>query len=315
MNILFIGGTGFFGKAFLNFIKSNRGSINSLTIVGRSAETFLQKNKEFKDLDNVNYIYGDILKDISHLSKLSCSHIIHAAADSTYVTQLSKMQRYDQIVEGTRNVLDLVRDYFPKSKLLFISSGGVYGEMQVNKKSFDENDMFTSGTLDSSNVYSIAKRVAEQLCSLYFDEYDLKVSIARCFCFSGIHLPLDVHFAIGNFINDANSNKNIIIKGDGESIRSYLDQDDLVEWLMKILEYDSFNKNVYNVGSEESISIKDLAFLIRKLSSKSIDVQILNERNKNLKKSIYVPNCKKITQKFNLSQKVSLSSSITKMLN
>ena len=50
---------------------------------------------------------------------------------------------------------------------------------------------------------------------LYHDEYNLNISIARCFCFSGIHLPLNVHFAIGNFIKDVNNNDNIIIKGDG----------------------------------------------------------------------------------------------------
>ena len=55
--------------------------------------------------------------------------MIHAAADSTNVTNLSHLQRYKQIVEGTKNVLEFVRDHLPESKLLFISSGGVYGKM------------------------------------------------------------------------------------------------------------------------------------------------------------------------------------------
>ena len=139
--------------------------------------------------------------------------------------------------------------------------------------------------------------------------------IARCFCFSGIHLPLDVHFAIGNFVNDVNNNNNIIIKGDGESVRSYLDQDDLIEWFIEILKNDSFKKTIYNIGSEDSISIKDLAMLIKKLSNKKIEVEILNETNNNLRKTVYVPDCKKIRKKFNLVQKVSLSESIAKMLN
>ena len=149
----------------------------------------------------------------------------------------------------------------------------------------------------------------------YHDEYNLSISIARCFCFSGIHLPLDVHFAIGNFVNDVNNNNNIIIKGDGESVRSYLDQDDLIEWLIEILKNDSFKKTIYNIGSEDSISIKDLAMLIKKLSNKKIEVEILNQSNNNLRKTVYVPDCKKIRKKFNLVQKVSLSESIAKMLN
>lgn len=316
MDILFIGGTGFFGKAFLNYIKSNNPNyINSVTIVGRSAERFINKNEEFSDIRNVNYIYGDILKDISYLSKFNFTHVIHAAADSTNVTELSDTQRYEQIVEGTKNVLNFVRDYFPMSKLLFVSSGGVYGKMPSDKKSFSETDVLESDILDSSNIYAISKREAEHLCLHYHDAYNLSISIARCFCFSGIHLPLDVHFAIGNFVNDVNNNNNIIIKGDGESVRSYLDQDDLIEWLIEILKNDSFKKTIYNIGSEDSISIKDLAMLIKKLSNKKIEVEILNESNNNLRKTVYVPDCKKIRKKFNLVQKVSLSESIAKMLN
>ena len=316
MDILFIGGTGFFGKAFLNYIKLNNPNyINSVTIVGRSAERFLNKNKEFTDIRNVNYIYGDILKDISYLSKFNFTHVIHAAADSTSVTELSDTQRYEQIVEGTKNVLNLVRDYFPMSKLLFVSSGGVYGKMLPNKKSFSETDVLESDILDSSNIYAISKREAEHLCLNYHDKYNLNISIARCFCFSGIHLPLDVHFAIGNFVNDVNNNNNIIIKGDGESVRSYLDQDDLIEWFIEILKNDSFKNTIYNIGSEDSISIKDLAMLVKKLSNKKIDVKILNESNNNLRKTVYVPDCKKVRKKFNLVQKVSLSESIAKMLN
>lgn len=315
MDILFIGGTGFFGKAFLNYIKSNPNNINSVTIVGRSAENFLENNKEFIELDNVRYVYGDILNDLSQLKDISFSHVIHAAADSTNVTNLSHLQRYKQIVEGTKNVLEFVRHHLPESKLLFISSGGVYGDMPSNKKSFIESDMWKSDILDSSNVYTVSKRTAEHLCSLYYDEYNLNISIARCFCFSGIHLPLNVHFAIGNFIKDALAGDNIIIKGDGKSIRSYLDQDDLSEWILEILKKDSFQKTVYNIGSDESISISDLAFLIRDVSKKPIEVKILNENDVNLKRSIYVPECKKIKEKFNLTQRVSLSESILKMMN
>lgn len=316
MDILFIGGTGFFGKAFINYLKFNpTDSINSITIVGRSAQKFLEKNKEFIGLSNIKYLYGDILNDLSSLKGKHYSHIIHAAADSTNVRDLSHLQRYIQIVDGTKNVLEFVKDNLPESKLLFISSGGVYGTMPSNKNSFVESDIWQSDILDTSNVYTISKRTAEHLCAIYYDEYNLNISIARCFCFSGIHLPLDVHFAIGNFIKDTLTNKDIVIRGDGKSIRSYLDQDDLSEWILEILKKDSFQKTVYNIGSDESISISDLAYLIRDISKKPINVEILNENDINIKRSVYVPDCKKIKDKLNLEQKISLSESIIKMIN
>lgn len=316
MDILFIGGTGFFGKAFINYLKLNpTDTINSITIVGRSAQKFLEKNKEFIGLSKIKYLYGDILNDLSSLKDKNYSHVIHAAADSTNVKDLSHLQRYIQIVEGTKNVLEFVKDNLPESKFLFISSGGVYGTMPTNKKSFVESDMWKSDILDSSNVYTISKRTAEHLCAIYYDKYNLNISIARCFCFSGIHLPLDVHFAIGNFIKNTLMNKDIVIQGDGKSIRSYLDQDDLSEWILEILKKDSFKKTVYNIGSDESISISDLAYLIRDISKKPVNVEILNEHEVNLKRSVYVPDCKKIKEKFNLKQKVFLSESILKMIN
>lgn len=316
MDILFIGGTGFFGKAFLNYFKTNsKKNINSITVTGRSVENFLLHNKEFVDLKNVSYKSCNILEDLSILNDCNYSHIIHAAADSTNVTNLSNIHRYEQIVTGTKNVLNFIRDHTPKSKLLFISSGGIYGNMPIHKTSFIESDIYESDTLDPSNVYSLSKRTAEHLCSLYYQEYNLKISIARCFSFSGIHLPLNVHFAIGNFVNSAINNKEICIKGDGKSIRSYLDQNDLTEWILEILNKDSFQKTVYNIGSEESISIKDLAMLIKKISKKSIDIKVLNQNKNDYKRTVYVPNCKKIKNQFSLTEKISLSESIFKMMN
>ncbi len=316
MNILFIGGTGFFGKAFINYIKSNDIlDINQITIVGRSANSFLFNNPEFNQLEKIKYVSADILKDLTQLEGTNFSHVIHAAADSTNVSNLKYIDRFDQIVNGTRNILEFVRNNIPNSKLLFISSGAVYGQMPPNMNQFSEDFHGNIDNAESHNVYSIAKKTAEHLCSLYHDEYGLDISIARCFCFSGIHLPLDVHFAIGNFVRNVIDNKDIIIKGDGMSVRSYLDQDDMSEWILEILRSDKFNKTIYNIGSQDSISIKDLARLIIDLSNKDLDIKIQNNNSIDLKKSVYVPNCKKIQERFGISQKITLSESIIKMIN
>ena len=86
------------------------------------------------------------------------------------------------------------------------------------------------------------------------------------------------------------------------------------EWILEILRNDKFNKTTYNIGSEESISIK-IANLIINLSNKDLNVEIQNINSINLKKSVYVPNCKKIQECFGISQKISLSESIIKMIN
>lgn len=313
MDLLIIGGTGFFGKAILTFLSNQNNNLNSISIVGRSAKNFEKIYPHYSNIQNIHFHDVDILKNLNDLSG-SYTHIIHAAADSTNVTNLTYMDRYNQIVNGTLSVLEFVRYKHPQAKLLFISSGGVYGEMPSNINSFKEDCLTSHNSLDPSNVYSISKRSAENLCAIYSETYSLNICIARCFSFSGIDLPLDVHFAIGNFVKDAVSNKDIYIHGDGLSIRSYLDQNDLAEWILAICYKDKFNLSVYNIGSDESINIKSLADLVTNISNKNINVKVLNKKDRKLNKSVYVPDITKIKNTFNLDIKVSLQDSIKMMI-
>ena len=136
------------------------------------------------------------------------------------------------------------------------------GRCQENMNQFTEDFNGNTNNLESHNVYSIAKQTAEHLCSIYHDEYGLNISIARCFCFSGIHLPLNAHFAIGNFVQNVIDDKDIIIKGDGTSVRSYLDQDDMSEWILEILRNDKFNKTTYNIDQKKVFQSENLLILL-----------------------------------------------------
>ena len=322
MKLLVIGGTGFFGKSILRYLSSLEGLDRpDVTFLSRDPQRFIDNHPEFLEYQWVKYIQADITKNLTQIKHQNYSHIIHAAADSTNVTELSDLFRFDQIVGGTRNVLDYVVEKQKAAKLLFISSGGVYGELPEHLESASE-DLFTIPNPQMpTSFYSIAKRTAEHLCFLYHQEHGLNLSIARCFSFSGIDLPLDVHFAIGNFVKNARDGEDIIIKGDGSPIRSYLDQEDLAEWLMAILKKDLFEGDVYNLGSEIPISIADLASKVKEISNKSINVQIQEKISEpalqgwqSHNKNIYVPDIKTIKERFNVREKVSINQSIRSML-
>ncbi|HPB75772.1 MAG TPA: NAD(P)-dependent oxidoreductase, partial [Chromatiaceae bacterium] len=236
------------------------------------------------------------------------THIIHAAADSTLGPRLAPLERFWQIVAGTRNLLDLGVKVGAK-RFLLVSSGGVYGPQPPEVLALDEA---WAGSLDprqSANAYSLGKRAAEHLCALYQDDYGIEVVIARCFAFVGRDLPLDAHFAIGNFIRDALCREAIMVAGDGSPLRTYLDQEDLAHWLLTLLHQGRAGE-VYNVGSDEVVSIGELAHRVRDLLAPSKPVRILGQADAGQGRSRYIPDIRKAQRELGLRVTIPLAEAI-----
>jgi dTDP-glucose 4,6-dehydratase len=145
----------------------------------------------------------------------------------------------------------------------------------------------------------VGKRAAEHLCALYSNAYGFDVVIARCFAFVGRDLPLDVHFAIGNFIGNALQGKDIVIKGDGSPIRTYMDQRDLAVWLMQLL-VSGKNNNAYNVGSDQAITIANLAKLVKEVVAPKVNILIEKQESSSSNRNLYVPSIEKAKQELGL---------------
>ena len=133
--------------------------------------------------------------------------------------------------------------------------------------------------------------------------------VARCFAFVGPDLPLDVHFAIGNFIRDALTADAITVAGDGTPLRTYLYQSDLAQWLFTLLERGRSGE-AYNVGSDEVISIADLAHLVRYILAPEKPVHIIGQPAPGSARNRYVPDIHKANQELGLSVSLSLAEAI-----
>lgn len=299
---LFItGGTGFFGRSLLRRISeiSRQTDIkdSAVTVLTRNPKLFLANYPEFSDEKWLTFCQGDILQNLDGVSSegKSYSHVLHAAADSTLGPKMGSLERFDQIVTGTRNILDFAVKVKAK-RFLLTSSGGAYGALPSNLESFPESYTGMANPLEPTNAYSVAKRLAEHLCTLYAEKYDLEVVVARCFAFVGPDLPMDVHFAIGNFIRDALNGNPIVINGDGSPMRSYLYQDDLADWLLVLIERGA-SGNAYNVGSDQAISILDLAKLVKLTLSAKVNIDVRGSGDTvNVIRNTYIPNLEKIMQ-------------------
>lgn len=311
MKLLVTGGTGFFGRALLrSWLRDEVDGIKApeVTIVTRSPNNFLERYPEFSTNTWLTLHESNIL-DYESLPADSCfTHILHAATESTVGPSLPALQRYDEIVTGTRNILDYAVKNNIK-RVLLTSSGGVYGPQPDGLEKIPESYLGIPDPLDPLNAYSIGKRAAEHLCSLYNDRFGLESVIARCFSFVGKDLPLRAHFAIGNFIHDALHSDKITVAGNGAPVRSYMNQADLASWLLCMLDK-GIPGRAYNVGSDEGISISELAHLVRDILSPSKPVILKNTATTFHGRNIYIPDISAAKNDFNLDVTISLCESI-----
>lgn len=251
---------------------------------------------------------GDICDADTLPWSMSFTHVLHAAADSTAGPLQSPQQRFDQIVSGTRNMLDLALACGAR-RFLLTSSGGVYGSQPSGMEQIPEDCHTLPDPLNAGNAYSIGKRMAEHLCALYMQAHDLPIVVARCFAFVGQDLPLNVHFAIGNFIRDALQAESITVQGDGSPLRSYLDQRDLAQWLLTML-FQGQPGQAYNVGSDQVTGIRELAHTVRDLIAPHKQVNVIGAPSQTPSRNRYIPNITKARDELGLKVTISLVDAI-----
>lgn len=252
------GGTGFFGRWLLQalcFADARLALGLRITVLSRNPEAFRDTFPHLSAAPVLSWWRGDV-RDFT-FPPGSFSLVIHAAtAASEALNRGEPLTMFDTIVGGTRRVLDFSASAGSYAVLL-TSSGAVYGRQPSDLPLVPET--FSGGPDPNCphSAYAEGKRAAEFIGAAS----GLPVKIARGFAFLGAHLPLDAHFAAGNFIRDAISQRPIEIRGDGTPLRSYLYAADLVVWLLAIL-IDGERNRPYNVGSDQAVSIAELAHAV-----------------------------------------------------
>lgn len=314
-SIFISGGTGFVGSWLLEsllFAIEDKERNIKVTVLTRSHGAFKAKASNLANDPNLRFIEGDICN--FNFPTGHFDYIIHAATDSsTGLDRTNPLLMFDTIVKGTRRILDFATKC-RAHKFLYISSGAIYGKQPTNITHISEYYLGAPSPNDSRSVYGEGKRAAELLCELYAQKFGFEAKIARCFAFVGPYLPLDAHFAIGNFIHDGLQGKPIMVKGDGTPIRSYLYAADLAIWLWTIL-LKGKSSFPYNVGSESEVSIKSLAEIISPLFKLKQDVIISTKTINNKLPERYIPSIKRAKEELHLRQKVGLKDSIKKTIS
>jgi dTDP-glucose 4,6-dehydratase len=300
------GGTGFFGHWLLeSLLHSNRElQLNAhATVLTRDAPRFRASSPHIANDPAITLLEGDI-RSFAFPSEPH-THILHAATDSGGA-QLNRpaFELAESILEGTRRVLQFALAT-RAARLLYTSTGAVYGRSSATEAHIPESSRAAPDPLLLQSSYDEAKRMSEHLCVAYSHGTALESVVARPFAFVGPHLPLDQHFAIGNFLRAAIERTPIHIRGDGTPLRSWLYMADLAVWLWTLLLRGTPNR-AYNVGSEDAHTVADAARLTASTLRPGLAIRIDGTPDPAAPMNSYVPSTARAREELGLHQTIDL---------
>lgn len=263
-NILITGGAGFVGTHLSNYLSKK----NNVTVIDN-----LSNGNKSGLIPKVKFIKGDIRDDllISKLLKKN-DYVLHLAAMVRLRESIENpLECFSINVDGTINlVLNSLKNKV--KKFIFASSCAVY---PLNIKTKLKESMSSSG----STPYSISKVVSENLIKFYLENTSVKYNCLRFFNIYGEGQSADSEYAavIPSFLDKFRKNENLIIYGDGNQTRDFINVHDVVKYYEIFLKSNKIN-GTFNIGSGKSLSINKLAeYFI--LKNKNLTKEYLPKKN------------------------------------
>ena len=256
MKYLITGGAGFIGSHLIGKIITKADKVivldNLLTGSKKNIEKFIKlDNFEFKSHD-IQHHY-DISEKMDYVI-----HLASCASPLAYTKFPINTLKSGSI--GTINALGIARKF--NSKFLLSSTSEIYGDPKITPQS--EDYWGNVNPTGPRSMYDESKRFAEAATQAYVSEYDLNANIIRIFNTYGENMQLNDGRVVTNFIVQALNNDNITIYGDGLQTRSFSYIEDTVNGLLLALNYPK--SEIFNIGNDNEMSIKDLATLILELT-------------------------------------------------
>ncbi len=308
--IFITGGTGFVGTwivAALHHADTTLDLGLDVTILTRDPAAFARREPELTAWATL--LPGDIT---ACPNPGIVDYAIHAATPaSAAFNDAHPDLMHSTIVEGMRSVLAALAPSGP-IPLLFTSSGAIYGPQPLELERIPERFEPAISAIKPRNAYALGKRDAEAIAIAASTAGGPSLRLARLFAFVGPHLPLDAHFAIGNFIRDALAGGPIRVAGDGTAVRSYLYASDMVSALLAVW-LRGVPDRAYNVGAQEAVSIGELARLVGVIVDTNATVEIAGLADEALPTSAgsrYVPDTRRLHGELECAPSVGLRAAI-----
>jgi UDP-glucose 4-epimerase len=275
MKVLITGGAGFIGSHLSDELiaTGNEVAVLDNLSTGRFDNiAHLNGNKSFQ------FIEGDILNEML-VDKLveRCDVVYHlAAAVGVDLVVKKPLESLVTNIKGSEIVLDMVHRYH--KKILITSTSEIYGKNE-NGPLKENDDRILGSPLKVRWGYSTAKAVDEMLAYIYWKEKNVPTIIVRLFNTVGPRQTGAYGMVIPRFVNQALKNEDITVYGTGKQSRCFLHVKDAIKTLIKLMDNKDAVGQVFNIGSQEEISVENLAKKIIEITkSKSKLIYISYEK-------------------------------------
>jgi dTDP-glucose 4,6-dehydratase len=280
---------------------------SEIVVLSRNPAAFLRKMPHLAGRSAISFHAGEM--DRFEFPSGPFGYVVHAATEAYRASpDFDRLGAFHRDVQGTSRMLEFARQC-GAGRFLFTSSGAMYGRQPAEMSHVPEEFCGGPKPLDADSGYGQAKRASEFLCACYAQAHGLETTIARCFAFVGPYLPLNINFAIGNFLRDALAGGPICIQGDGTPRRSYLYAADLAVWLWTILLRGTPGR-AYNVGSDVEWTIADLARKVAAEVAPDAEVRIAMAADSTKPIHRYVPSTRRAREELGLREWISLPEAI-----
>jgi len=271
MQVLITGGAGFIGSHLIEKLLNHNNEVivlDNLSTGRYENIEHLLKNKNFE------FVEGDVL-DVSLVDKLveKIDSIFHlAAAVGVDLIVKKPLESLTTNIKGSEIVLDAALRY--RKKVLITSSSEIYGK-NLNGPLKENDDRILGSPLKSRWGYSTAKAVDEMLAYIYWKEKRLPTIIVRLFNTVGPRQTGAYGMVMPRFISQALKNEPITVYGTGKQSRCFLHVKDVVEVLSKLIDEPKAIGEVFNIGSQEEVTIEELAKKIIKITNSKSKIKYL----------------------------------------
>ena len=313
VSILVTGGSGFLGSwiaELVNHMNTFHNKNIKLFLLDRDSERFETNLKHISKSNMIEFIECDI-RSISDLPN-EVNYIIHGAApqDRRFLSS-SPLETMNSICDATSAILHSAARLSNLVKFINISASYIYQDEAEEKISLLSEGLPLD--LKPSNAHSEAKRYSEMLGSAARSEMRIPVITVRPFTFCGAYQDINSPWALNNFIKDSLNKRPIKILGDGATIRSYMYGADFAAWTILILLTGKIG-NIYNLGSDCGISLRELAEKVSRFSKFSPEILLNSSLTGSVKNTILVPDMKQVFDEFGLTHLTDIDTAIDRTI-